>query len=162
MSRREFYPDKFACVIDFRTIDDEDVSESGRKLIETQAGILLEIEKEVTTTDLSCHVFVVADGVVKIKEKVSTEHLTKKLDTPFHMIIAGMTACGKTHYLLKMLEENFKGHFDFIYIVYPTLRENETHRNWEFLGDPDVFTIPCEHDDVEDTLESAPSSLPSN
>ena len=46
VSRREFYPDKFACVIDFR--DDEDVSESGRKLID-----FLEIEKEVTTTDLS-------------------------------------------------------------------------------------------------------------
>ena len=69
MSRREFYTDKFACVIDFRIIDDEDVNGSGRKLIGTQAGIFLEIEKEVTTTDLSCHVFVVADGVVKIKEK---------------------------------------------------------------------------------------------
>ena len=68
------------------------------------------------------------------------------------MIISGMTACGKTHYLLKMLEENFKGHFDFIYIVCPALRENETYRNWEFLRDPDVFAIPCEHDDVEDFL----------
>ena len=45
---------------------------------------------------------------------------------------------------------NFKGHFDFI--VCPTLRENETYRNWEFLRDPDVFAIPCEHDDVEDFL----------
>ena len=53
VSRRKFYTDKFACVIDFRTIDDESVSGSGRKLIGTQAGILLEIEKEVTTTDLS-------------------------------------------------------------------------------------------------------------
>ena len=69
VSRRNFYTEKFACVIDFRTIDDESVCGSGRKLIGTQAGILLEIEKEITTTDLSCHVFVVADGVVKIKEK---------------------------------------------------------------------------------------------
>ena len=64
--RREFYTDKFTCVIDVRTVDDESVSGSGRKLIGTQAGILLEIEKEVTTTDLSCHVFVVADGIVNI------------------------------------------------------------------------------------------------
>ena len=63
---RKFYTDKFACVIDFRTVDDENVSRSGRKLIGTQAGILLEIEKEVTTTDLSCHVFVVADGIINI------------------------------------------------------------------------------------------------
>ena len=61
MSCRKFYTDKFACV-DFRTVGDENVSGSGRRLIGTQAGVLLEIEKEATSTDLSCHVFVVADG----------------------------------------------------------------------------------------------------
>ena len=54
VSQRKFYMDKFACVIDFRTLDDENVSGSGRKLVGTQAGILMEIEKETTTTDLSC------------------------------------------------------------------------------------------------------------
>ena len=66
VSRRKFYTDKFACVIDFRSVDDESVSKSGRTLIGTQPGILLEIEKKVTTTDLSCRVFVVADGIVNI------------------------------------------------------------------------------------------------
>ena len=37
------------------------------------------------------------------------------MKTPFHMLIVGMTACGKTHYLFKMLEENFKGHFDYVF-----------------------------------------------
>ena len=50
VSRRKFYTDKFACIIDFRTVDDENVSGSGRKLIGNQAGILLEIEKETTAT----------------------------------------------------------------------------------------------------------------
>ena len=45
MSRRKFYTNKFACVIDFRTVDDENFSGSRRKLIGTQAGTLLEIEK---------------------------------------------------------------------------------------------------------------------
>ena len=54
VSRRKFYTDKFACVIDFRTTTG------------TQAGILMEIEKETTTTDLSCHVFVIADGIIDI------------------------------------------------------------------------------------------------
>ena len=63
---RRYYTDKFACVTDFRTVDDDTVSGSGRKLIGTQAGILLEIEKEVTTSDLSCHVFVIADGTIDI------------------------------------------------------------------------------------------------
>ena len=66
VSRRKFYADKFACVIDFRTVDDKNVSGSGRKLVGTQAGILMEIEKEATTTDLSCHVFVIAHGIMDI------------------------------------------------------------------------------------------------
>ena len=68
VSRRNFYADKFACVIDFRTVDDEKVSGSGRRLIGTQAGMLLEIEKEATATDLSCHVFVIADGIINVVE----------------------------------------------------------------------------------------------
>lgn len=68
VSRRKFYTDKFAYVVDFRTVDDESVSGSGRKLVGTQAGILLEIEKEVSTTDLSCHVYVMAHGIVNIVE----------------------------------------------------------------------------------------------
>ena len=54
--------------MDFSTVDDENVSGSGRRLIGTQAGVLLEIEKEVTSTDLSCHVFVIADGIIIVVE----------------------------------------------------------------------------------------------
>ena len=32
---------------------------------------------------------------------------------PFNMLIAGMTACGKTKYLLDMLEKDYKNHFDY-------------------------------------------------
>ena len=35
VSRLKYYTDKFACVIDFRTIDDDTVSGSGRKLVGT-------------------------------------------------------------------------------------------------------------------------------
>ena len=76
------------------------------------------------------------------------------LQTPFHMLIVGMTACGKTHYLLKMLEENFKGHFDYVFFVCPTFLENKTYFEWKFLGDNDVFAIPCDHDDVDHYLEN--------
>ena len=59
VSRQKYYTDKFACVIDFTTVDDDTVSRSDRKLVGTQAGILMEIEKETTTMDESCHIFVV-------------------------------------------------------------------------------------------------------
>ena len=79
VSHRKYYTDKFACVIDFRTVDDDNVSGSGRKLVGTQAGILMEIEKiEITTTDLSCHVFVFADGIITLWEITLMEaHNTK-------------------------------------------------------------------------------------
>ena len=76
-----------------------------------------------------------------------------KTNTPFHMLNIGMTACGKTHYLLKMLEENFKGHFDYVFFVCSKFLENKTYLEWKFLKDPDVFAIPCNHDDVESHLE---------
>ena len=63
VSRGKYYTDKFACVIDFRTVDDDTVS--GRKL-GTQAGILLQREKETTTADVSCHIFVIADSLINI------------------------------------------------------------------------------------------------
>ena len=74
------------------------------------------------------------------------------MDTPFHMIIAGMTASGKTHYLLKMLEKEYMNHFEYIFIVCPTFEDNKTYQNWEYLGDPNVFTIACDHDKVEGVL----------
>ena len=66
ISRRKYYTDKFALVVDFRTVDDDTVSGSGRELVGTQAGILMEIEKEATTSDLNCHVFVLADAMIDI------------------------------------------------------------------------------------------------
>ena len=51
-----------------RTVDDDDVSGSRQKLLGTQAGVLLQIEKEATATDLTCHVFVISDAIVNIVE----------------------------------------------------------------------------------------------
>ena len=68
VSLEKVYVDKFACVLDFRTVDDEKVSGSGRNLIGTQAGILLEIEKKATSKNLACHVFVIADGIIDVVE----------------------------------------------------------------------------------------------
>ena len=47
ISKQNYYTDKFACVIDFRTVDDDTVSGSGRKLVGTQSGLLGRIPKPV-------------------------------------------------------------------------------------------------------------------
>ena len=63
-----------------------------------------------------------------------------------------MTACGKTHYLLEMLEKEYKNHFDHIFIVCPTVKDNKTYQQWKYLADPDVYALPFSHDNVETTL----------
>ena len=68
LSKLEFLKDKYAIVIDLRTVDDENTVHSGRKLIGTQSGVLLEIEKLATTVDLLCHVFVVSDGHIVMSD----------------------------------------------------------------------------------------------
>ena len=67
------------------------------------------------------------------------------------MIIVGMTACGKTQYLLNMLEKEYKNHYDYI-VVCPTLEDNKTYQQWKYLTDPDVYELPVSHDNVENTL----------
>ena len=61
-----FRGDKFAAVVDLRSICDKHVTGSGRKLTETQSGIMLEIKKKATTTNVKCHIFVLSDGLVNI------------------------------------------------------------------------------------------------
>ena len=76
--------------MDFRTVDDENVSGSGRRLIGTQAGVLWEIEKEATTTDLSCHVFVIADGIINVVEN-SKAWNTDRREEPRILVTPGVT-----------------------------------------------------------------------
>ena len=44
----------------------------------------------------------------------------------------GQTGCGKTHLVLELIEKEYNKHFDYMIIIYPTLRDNATYlsRNW--------------------------------
>ena len=57
------------------------------------------------------------------------------METPFNMIIVGMT-CGKTKYLLDMLEKEFHKHFDYIFLTCPTFQWNKTYENY--------IAVPCD------------------
>jgi hypothetical protein len=71
------------------------------------------------------------------------------------MLIVGMTGCGKTGFMLNMLEKEYKGHFDHIVIICPTLNWNKTYQEWKYLHDRDVVTVPCGHELVEKVLSVA-------
>ena len=75
------------------------------------------------------------------------------MDTPFNMIIVGMTNCGKSHYLLTMLEKNFNRHFDYIILLCPTLSYNKTYQEWKYINDSDLIKVECDQDQVDIVLK---------
>ena len=70
MEVEDFYSkDNFALVIDLRSFNDGNVAGSGKKIINAQSGVLLEVTKKATTKSVICHTYVVSDGVVSIVNK---------------------------------------------------------------------------------------------
>ena len=63
-----------------------------------------------------------------------------------------MTACGKTHYLLEMLEKDYNKHFEYIFLICPTYQWNKTYQNWKYNDDSRFFPIPCDQDEVNGFL----------
>ena len=72
---------------------------------------------------------------------------------PFNMIIVGKTTCGKTNYLLNMLEKEYMNHFKFIFLICPTFENNKTYRSWKYEVDEDYIVIPCNQDHVDNWLK---------
>ena len=69
------------------------------------------------------------------------------------MIIVGKTACGKTKYLLDMLERDHMGAFQYIFLICPTFENNTMYREWKYEGDEGYIVIPCDQDHVEHWLK---------
>ena len=61
---------------------------------------------------------------------------------PHSAMFVGVTACGKTEFLLRLLETEYKNHFEFIAIMCPTMLYNKTYlsRDW-ILDDKNVFIV---------------------
>ena len=45
---------------------------------------------------------------------------------PHTSIFISQTGCGKTHFVLELIEKEYKKHFDYIIIICQTLRENNS------------------------------------
>ena len=75
------------------------------------------------------------------------------MEPTFNRIIVGMTACGKTHYLIDTLEREYRGVFDHIVLVCLTFSSNKTYRDWPpCTKDPCFVAIECEQDQVDKVL----------
>jgi hypothetical protein len=68
MSIDKFYKDGFALVIDLRSTQD-DTTGGGKKIMNTQSGVLLEITKKATTANVQCNIFVVSDALLNFANR---------------------------------------------------------------------------------------------
>ena len=61
---------------------------------------------------------------------------------PHTALFKAPTGVGKTHLALNLLEKECKNHFDFIIIICPMLKHNETYRSRKWVWtDPEVILI---------------------
>ena len=64
-----YYTDKYALWLDFRTIDDNRLHGSGRRLENTSEGIRLHITKKVESAGkLSCYLYIFQDAQINISD----------------------------------------------------------------------------------------------
>ena len=65
---------------------------------------------------------------------------------PHSAMFVGCTSCGKTEFLLQLLETVYKNHFEFIVIFCPMILDNKTYlsRKW-ILHDKNIFVV-CDVD----------------
>ncbi len=71
----------------------------------------------------------------------------------FNLMIIGRTGCGKTRYMLDMLEKDYFGYFDYIFLICPTYFWNKTYQNWKYKDSKKFYPLPCKQDSVEKILK---------
>ena len=72
---------------------------------------------------------------------------------PNNILISGMTGCGKTCYLLSMLENEYYQYLHKIFLICPTLNVNKTYLNWKYINDSNFFVIQSNHDEVDEWVQ---------
>ena len=73
---------------------------------------------------------------------------------PHSAIICGQTGCGKTRFILDLLERQYHGVFNNIVIICPTLKHNEAYRERSWIKSDDDVYIVNPHDRLHDTIRA--------
>ena len=73
----------------------------------------------------------------------SSVHSTRAfLEDPHSAIICGQTGCGKTVFMIELLEGAYNGVFEHIVILCPTVRHNQTYKTCPWIWtDPEVYVV---------------------
>ena len=60
----------------------------------------------------------------------------------------GQMKCGKTHLVLELIEKQYNNRFDYIIIIFPTLRENLTYHTKEWIKNDNVWLVEPTKDNL--------------
>ena len=119
MTGEKFYKNHFALVIDLGCIEESNNRGNGKQIFNMQNGVLLDIKNKATSVNDNCNIFVHSDALVNFVNN-DLQIMQYTIMEPFNMIIVGMT-CGKTNYLLNMLEKDYNKHFHYIILIIPNI-----------------------------------------
>ena len=67
--------------------------------------------------------------------------MTDYIKEPHTATITGQTECGRTHLVLDLIEKEHSKHFDYIFIICPTLRYNKTCHSKEWIKKTIIFGL---------------------
>ena len=108
-----YYTDKYALCLDFRTIYDNKLHGSGRRLENTSEEIQLQIKKLDQQVNCLAICIYFQDAQINISDAQFLNVVYQYMNFPkfpHSAMFVGATNVGKTEYLLKLLEAEYKNH----------------------------------------------------
>ena len=139
----EFLTSQYALWLDLRTTDDDRLHGSGRRIENASEGVTIQLTKTAE-----------AAGALNISTSSWTPSLTLKRagssqlsinllpKNPHSAIVCGQTECGKTVFILDLLEGPYRGFFRNIVVLCPTIEHNKTYQQCPWLWtDPEVYVL---------------------
>ena len=127
----EFLTSKYSMWLDLRTSDDDRLHGSDRRIENASEGITIQITKKAEAAcALNICLFVVMDAQLNIEDgRGSSQRLINLLPQTAHSAtICGQTGCGKTVFILYLLEGPYRGFLQHIVVLFPTVRNNKTYQ----------------------------------
>ena len=120
VSLGEFLTSKFALWLNLRTTDDDRLHGSGRRIENASEGVTIQLTKKAEAAGSS---------------QLFINHLLPK--GTHSAIVCGQRGCGKTVFVLSLLEEG-----PYIVVLCPTIEHNKTYKQcpW-FWADPEVYVL---------------------
>ena len=118
VSEGKYLVNKYALLLDFRTIDENELHGMCRQIGNTSGGSTIQVKKKVES-----------DALLNVQSGAFKDQATKMfMKEPHTVLFVAPMGVGKMHLALSLLENEYRNHFDFIVIICHTLAHNETYK----------------------------------